>query len=169
MIASTIRFLSESRKTLLSRESAQRLAAGATLGMIMGLVPKDSLFVWMVGLLLVVTTANLVSATVSCLVFSWVGLLLDPFAHRLGAIVLTADALEPLFVWLSDLPVVPWTRFNNTVVLGSLLSGLALAIPFYLATCPLFQTVGGAIHERVQTTRLYRWLIGGTPAGEEPA
>jgi hypothetical protein len=37
-----------------------------------------------------------------------------------------------------QLPFVPWTDINNTVVLGSLLIGLAALLPIFLLTYPVF-------------------------------
>ena len=51
-----------------------------------------------------------------------------------------SEALKPLWTCLYSLPVVPWTKFNNTVVLGNLVLGLLLYAPVYFAfqTCALY-------------------------------
>jgi uncharacterized protein (TIGR03546 family) len=159
MIADTIRFLKLTRQTLTSNETTRRMALGVVFGMMIGLIPKDSLFVWVLGVLMIITTANLVSAIVSGLLFCWIGYLLDPFTHKLGGLLLTADGLEPTWNWLYGLPVMPWTRFNNTVVLGSLLLGIVMAIPVYLIAKRFFETGGVHVHNRMKTTWIYRWMV----------
>jgi uncharacterized protein (TIGR03546 family) len=41
-------------------------------------------------------------------------------------------ALKPLWTSLYNMPVVPYTRFNNTIVLGSFAIGFLLLVPNYL-------------------------------------
>jgi uncharacterized protein (TIGR03546 family) len=159
MIPDTIKFLALTRETLLGEESTRRLALGATFGMMIGLIPKDSLFVWILGVLMMITTANIASAIGGGFLFSWIGHFLDPFTHKLGGLLLTADGLEPAWTWLYELPVMPWTRFNNTVVLGSLVLGMVVAVPFYLIANRFFRTTGARIHDWSRGTWLYRWFV----------
>lgn len=159
MLSDSVKLFSMTRKTLLGEDSARRLAMGVAFGVVIGLLPKDSLLVWVVGLVLMITTANLLCALVSGFVFSWVGFFLDPLTHKLGGLVLTADGLEPTWMWLYEIPLMPWTRFNNTVVMGSLILGLVLAAPVYLLSFHFFQNWGVVIHNRLRRTLVYRWLF----------
>ncbi len=163
LITDTIKFWSLTRRTLLGEDSARRLALGVTFGMIIGLIPKDSLFAYVVFVLLMVSTANLWCALVSGFVFSWVGFLLDPFSHKLGGLMLTADRLEPAWSTIYEWPLMPWTRFNNTVVMGSLIVGLILAYPVYRLSFQFFKTFGHALHLKLQSNWIYRWLVVPTP------
>lgn len=169
MTADTINLDTSSRTPLLSSDLAARLASGVAFGLLIGLVPKDSLLVWMFGVLLMLTTANLATAAVSGFVFSWVGWMLDPFTHKLGGLVLTANSLDSTWTWLYGLPLVPWTRFNNTVVMGSLLTGLLLLIPVWMVSFRFFRVWGIPLHGRLQKSWVYRWLFAppSTPALEE--
>ena len=60
-----------------------------------------------------------------------IGYAVDGIAHRLGLALLKAPALNGLWTALYDLPIVPLTRFNNTVVLGNLVLGAILYLPLY--------------------------------------
>jgi uncharacterized protein (TIGR03546 family) len=40
--------------------------------------------------------------------------------------------LQPLWTTLYNIPIFPFTRFNNTVVMGSFITGLILFVPIYL-------------------------------------
>ena len=169
MLSESYKFVSMTRQTLLGEDSSRRLAMGVAFGAVIGLMPKDSLLVWVFGVILMITTANLFCALGSTFFFSWVGYFLDPFTHKLGGLVLTADSLESTWAWLYELPLMPWTRFNNTVVMGSLILGLIVAIPVYLASFRFFQTWGLVIHTRMRTTWIYQWLFAppADPAIEE--
>lgn len=181
MIRDTIRFRSTAKYTDALRaigngDSSRRLALGVAMGILIGLIPKSSLFVWALGIVLMVSTANLMTALVTGLAASWIAIYLDVFTHRLGAIVLTDARLEPTWSQLYELPIVPWTLFNNTVVMGSLLTGLALFLPVYLLSESFFRTWGSAFskacYHRFGHTWIYRWLAPDAaarhPANSEP-
>ena len=46
--------------------------------------------------------------------------------------LLTAPSLRPLWTTCYNMPLVPYTNFNNTVVLESLVGWLVLVVPIYL-------------------------------------
>jgi len=99
--------------------------------MLIGLVPKGNLTAGVLLVVLLGTQVNLGVGTLSALLFTWVGGLVDPLTHRVGEALLTHPSLQPAWACLHDLPLVPWTGLNNTVVLGNLLLGLWLFYPAY--------------------------------------
>ena len=58
--------------------------------------------------------------------------LLDPYFDYIGYYILTYDKLQPLFRTLVNIPFVAFTKFNNTVVMGSFVCGLLAYIPAYI-------------------------------------
>ncbi len=136
----------------------RRIALGCALGVVIGLTPKDSLLPYAMFCLLMVTTANLLAALSSGLLFSVLATQLETFNHKLGGLLLTSDRLESTWAWLAALPIVPWTRFNNTVVLGSFVTGLALLLPTYILVSMLLERFGSKLWERISAIRLVRWL-----------
>ncbi len=114
------------------RNGPRELAAGLILGMILGLLPKDNLLAAAIGVLVLATHAHLLVATLATLVFSCLAPTTDLVALPIGEWLLTHDDLRPLWTWLSGVPMLYWTGFNETSVLGNLvLSGL-LAMPVWL-------------------------------------
>ena len=167
MIKGLIEFWNLFRSTVKGFDTSKQLAMGVTMGMLVGLVPKDSLFSYGFGCLLLLSTANLFAGALSAFCFSWIGTIFDPLSDRLGASLLTFDLFEPTLAWLSQLPVVPWTRFENTVVTGSLVLGLLLAFPVYRisrSSCDRYQK---SVQSVVRRSRLGRWLFA--IAAELPA
>ena len=148
------------RSSFAGGDTPRQIGFGVAMGMLIGIIPKDSLFTYAFGILLLISTANLLSALVSGFVFTWIGFLLDPVSHSLGKAVLTHESWQATWVQIYELPVVPWTRFHNTVVSGSLLIGLALFIPVYLVTSHLFKSYGPRIIEKMGNYAAYRWLAG---------
>ena len=80
--------------------------------------------------------------------FSWVGPVLDPFADKLGAYVLTAGSMQATYASLFNLPLGPWFEFNNTVVVGSLVIGLWAMYPAYWLSLVAFRRIRSAPRRR---------------------
>ena len=148
------RYLAE---VFLAADSPRQLAVGVMLGMMIGLVPKGNLIAMGLLVLLFAVKANLAAGTIAAVVFSWIGFLVDPISHRIGHALLGAAWLQPIWAWLYDLPLVPWTGFNNTVVFGSLILGICLGYPVYRVSKWLFEVYQPWIVERLKAHKL-SWL-----------
>jgi uncharacterized protein (TIGR03546 family) len=138
--------------------SARHIACGTALGMVAGLVPKDSAFFWAACLVVLFSNASFYAAVGVAFVFSLVGPLADPITGWVGGFLLTADAIQPVWQWLAGLPVASWTRFNNTVVMGSLVMAGVMYVPVYQLTRSLMSVHGERIGVRMERSRVIRWL-----------
>ena len=141
-------------------DSPAQLALGVALGLVIGLLPKDSLLPYAIGLIALLSNANLLTLVISGILFSWVGPTADPLTHQIGGWLLTLGPLESVWVWLYQIPVVPWTRFNNTIVMGSLVLGLLLSVPIYSLSKHFFQAYGDVCFRLIFQNRISRWLAG---------
>ncbi len=125
-------------KAILGRNEPSQLAWGVAFGVLLGLVPLGNLL----GVAFVVAVLTLrINHGVAALT-AFITLLLathvDPFSHQLGHFVLTHPSLLRQLAGVWQLPLVPWTDLNNTVVMGSTLIGLAALIPIFLFAYPMF-------------------------------
>lgn len=119
--------------TLHSNISPNQIAGGCVLGMILGLIPAKSLLTAVIVLMILLFNVNIGSALLMAAFFAFLGLFTDPLADRVGHLLLvSANGLTPLWTYLYNLPLVPFTRFNNTVVLGSFTLALVLTVPVFL-------------------------------------
>jgi len=145
---------------LTAESSHRQIAAGIALGMLIGLVPKGNLLA--LGLLTAVSACRISLPAVffSTFLFSWAGLLIEPWTASLGRWVLTQPSLQDSFVWLYHQPLLPWTNFNNTLVMGSFLAGAVLCYPFYCAVYPLVQKWEPPLTARVRRYGIAKWLFG---------
>ncbi len=102
--------------------------------MIIGLTPVWSLHNLIVLVLLIIINVNLGMAIFSFLLFSAFAYLFDPLFHSLGFwILVDIPALKELWTSMYNTPIIALTRFNNTVVMGSLVVSLLLLVPAYFA------------------------------------
>ena len=158
MVAQLVRLLRGVVQVSTSEDAPRPVAFGIALGMMIGLVPKGNLIAAVLGVILLASQANLIAGGFAALVFSWVGMWTDPIAHRIGLAVLALPSLQPCWVRLYELPLAPWTKFNNTVVLGSLILGLALFYPVYRSSRGLLDRSGERIAETLAKCRAEKAL-----------
>lgn len=119
-------------KAFRSGESPGKIAAGFCLGSVIGLMPFWTLQGVVLFAVLILINVNLAAGTLAILLASLFAYLLDPLFHSLGFYILTQiGALQGTWEALYNTPFGPLTRFNNTVVMGSFVAGLVLALPFY--------------------------------------
>jgi uncharacterized protein (TIGR03546 family) len=116
-----------------SNINPDEIAAGFALGSIIGFTPFFALHNLFVFFLIIIFNVNIGAAMFGAFIFSMVGVFTDPIAHQIGYLLLVkAEALTPFWTQLYNMPIVPFTRFNNTVVLGSLIISIILFIPVWL-------------------------------------
>jgi len=88
----------------------------------------------LVVVLIIILRVNISMAIFSFLLCSGIAYLLDPLFHSLGYLLLAqVAALKGFWTILYNTAVTPLTRFNNTIVMGSLIISLVLIIPMFIA------------------------------------
>jgi uncharacterized protein (TIGR03546 family) len=121
-------------KLLNSDKGSNQIAAGIVAGMILGFTPAFSLQTLLVILCIFFFRIQIGAALMTAPFFKIFAYLLDPLFDKVGGAVLELNALRGIFTTLYNLPVIPLTRFNNSVVMGSGVVALLLApVVFVLA------------------------------------
>src|SRR3954469_18442577 len=136
-------------KTLHSAGTPGQVAAGMALGSALGLTPLMNLHNLVIFSLLVLLNVSFGGGMLGWVLFVPVGFLLDPVFDKVGLGLLTASSLRPLWTGWTNTPVLPYTNFNNTVVLGSFVSWLVLAVPIFFAARYGVSRYRATIGERV--------------------
>lgn len=118
-------------RLLSEHRTPQAIAAGASFGVVLGLIPKDNLVA--LGLLIAIGLLP-VHHLIAC-AFAILGLLLspwtDPWVHAVGKQFLSMPLAGSLISNLYQWPIVPWMRLENTLVAGGLVVGFSVWIPNY--------------------------------------
>lgn len=154
-----IPFVGDIIKIIKSNDSPGQVAAGFTLGMLMGITPFWSLLNLIMLLVLILINIQIAAAMLAYALATAFVYIFDPWLHQLGWWMLVKlPALEPLWTTLYNAPLFPYTRYNNTVYLGSLLVGLLLAVPVYFGMKVLIGTYVRRYKERVQQWKAVRWF-----------
>ena len=124
-------------KALSSNRDPGAIAHAFALGALLGSMPKDNLLWYLLFVFILFMRIQRGALALSILLFSLLTQFTDPLFNQAGYAVLTHEALRPLFARLIRMPFLVFTRFNNTIVMGSLVCSLAAYIPLY-AACRLF-------------------------------
>ena len=121
-------------KLLHSETGTNQIAAGIACGFILGMTPSLSLQSLLVFICIFLFRIQLGAAMLSAFFFAFIAYLLDPLFHQVGTIVLSFNALQGIFTALYNLPIIPLTRFYNTIVMGSgILSILLAPVSFFVS------------------------------------
>ena len=145
---------------LCAHSASSQLSMGLAAGTVVGLVPKGNLLAVVLGMLMAATRVNLGTAAAAIFCSSLASPLLDPISHLLGSWLLKQPGLCAFWTWLYNQPVVPWTAFNNSVVLGSFVMGLFVFYPAHRLSQPLFEKYTEAAASWVRKFWLTRALMG---------
>ncbi|MBU1571091.1 MAG: TIGR03546 family protein, partial [Proteobacteria bacterium] len=92
-------------------------------------------------------------------IFSGISYLLDPVFHITGLGLLTAEPLGAFWTILYNLPLLRIERFNNSIVMGSLLFSIALFMPVCVFTMFIVRHYREHILERVRKTRMMQIIM----------
>ena len=144
-------------KTLHSEGAPWQIAGGVTLGAALGLTPLMSGHNLVIVLVICVLNVSVGGALLGLAVFAPLGFLLDPLFDRLGRqLLVDTPVLEPMWTALYNIPVVPYSGFNNSIVLGSLVTWLVLTAPIYALAYIGVLRYRATVGERVRQSRFYK-------------
>ena len=153
-----LKFIARILSVLNGEISPRQIAAGFALGALIGLLPASGLLPFLLILIALIVNVNLAIFFVSMAVFALISFAVDPLANVVGYHLLAkTPALVPFWTRLYNMPVVPFTKFNNTIVLGSFTIGVILLVPLYFlgkAGVVLYRTRWRAAIQRTKIVQM---------------
>jgi len=110
----------------------EQVAAGVAWGLLLGLIPTGNIFFIVLFLISFFFRNNHGAKIFGLGVVKLLKPLIVYSVDSLGWTILHIDSLQPFFTKMYNTPFVPFTNFNNTLVMGGLAAGLILWIPAFL-------------------------------------
>ena len=156
MIALILKLLQNMVAALNSEGSPFQVAAGIAFGACLGLTPIANLHNVAVFLLVMILNVSMAGFWLGWALFVPVGFLLDPLFDRIGQSLLESGALRPLWTSLTNMPVVPFTNFNNSVVLGSFVFWVVAFVPLLFLAQWGVARYRASIYERLKKTKFFQ-------------
>jgi uncharacterized protein (TIGR03546 family) len=145
-------------KMLNSETGQNSLAAGIAAGFILGMSPALSLQSLLVFICIFVFRIQMGAAFLAAFFFAFVAWVFDPVFHALGGAILEADALQGLFTEMYNMPLVPLTRFNNSIVMGAGVLAIVLSPVIYFASLFLIVKYRATVLARLKNTKVWKWV-----------
>jgi uncharacterized protein (TIGR03546 family) len=136
------------KSTVRGFDSPHQLGVGMALGILAGLIPLDSAFPYLIAVIALLSTGNLLCFAIGAVAAYLTSPSLDQLTHVIGTTCLTFEPMETIWTTMAGLPGAAWTRFNNSVVMGTLVLGLLAVVPVYTATRILSGQIGNEIKKR---------------------
>lgn len=143
-------------KLLNSDTGTISLSSGIALGFVLGMSPFLSLQGLLIIILCLFFRVQLGALFVSSFFFGFAAYLMDPMFHSIGTKLLTDPGLKSLWTTLFNMPLIPLTRFNNTIVLGAGVLGFALTPVVFILSNILIKKYRELIVERIKNTKLWK-------------
>ncbi len=154
-----IKFVTNFLKILRAGQTPKQIAGAFALGAIVGLSPSLTLQGVVIWLVIFMIDVNLSAALFAYGSFALIAYLLDPIFHSFGYFLLVdVTALHVFWTYLYNAPLAPLSRFYNTVVLGSFVSGIILSVPVYFGMKKFVVAYRTHIHEKVEKWKIYQVL-----------
>lgn len=119
-------------KALNGNVKPSEIANAFCLGMIMGIMPKTNALWYVLFVFFMFFRFNKGGYLLMTALGSVIAPSLDALFDKAGYAVLMYPSFTPTFAKWIDVPFVGFTRFNNTIVMGSLVCGVAAYIPMFI-------------------------------------
>jgi uncharacterized protein (TIGR03546 family) len=145
-------------KALNSEGTPFQVAAGIAMGACLGLTPIGNLHNVGVVLLAMILNVSLAGFSLGWALFVPVGFVLDPLFDHIGHALLGNPSLAPFWTTLTNAPVMPFSNFDNTVVLGSFVCWAVTFVPLLLLSRWAVATYRARVYERLKKTRFFEVL-----------
>ena len=145
-------------KLLNSETGENQIAAGVAAGFILGMSPAFSLQSALVFLCLFLFRIQIGMAFLATFFFAFIAWLLDPLFHAVGSALLEAPALLPLWTKLYNMPLVPYTRFNNSITMGAGVIAIAVSPLLYFLARAGVRRYRATVVKRLEQTKAWRAL-----------
>ncbi len=155
----TPRLLFKFVQALNAGATPNQLAAGFTLGFMLGLVPGWPWPVLLILLLIGLFNVNIAMSVLGAAVAVVLAWIFDPLLDAFGYWLLTGiPALKPLWTGLYNHPIGLLSRFNNTVVMGAFAGGLLAAVPLFFLMRVVVNQYRQRVLERVRRLRIVQLI-----------
>ncbi len=154
-----IRLVAKLLAVLNSNAKPFQVGAGIACGLLLALLPAANLFFAAAVLLVFLVRVHLGMTTLSFAAFSLVVPAFDRVLNELGRRLLTMPALQGVLEAAYATPIVPLTRFYNTLVAGSLLAGVVLWAPVAFLSVLLVNLYRKHVHARIVNSKIVKTIM----------
>lgn len=154
MILWIYKLVNSARRAFAGRKHPHQLAWAVAFGALLGVIPHGNLLAVIVLLVVLSLKLNHAMAGLIAVGTAFLAPHLDPYSHQVGQAALSQPDFREAAAKAWQLPLVPWTDLNNTIVMGSFLIGLGMLLPIFGLTYPVFRTLAPRKFGETRPSRL---------------
>jgi uncharacterized protein (TIGR03546 family) len=143
-------------KLLNSDTGTNQIAAGVAAGFILGMTPSFSLQTILIIVMVLIFRIQVGAVFISAFFCAFFAYILDPVFTSVGAQILEMDSLREVYVSLYNMPIIPFTRFNNSLVMGSGVVAFILSPIIFILTKVLVNKYRETVVERLSQTKFWK-------------
>ncbi len=137
-----VKFLS----VLNSNKKPDELAGGMAFAFLLALIPAGNLTWWFILFFTYFLKVNFGIEMLFLLIFKLIVFVVAGPQNVLGVWILSQPSLQGIFTSWSNIPIVPFTRFNNGLVMGGFVAGVLLWAPMFF----LFKSLVEVYRKKLQ-------------------
>lgn len=142
---------------LLHSDTGQnQIAAGLAFGVFLGFAPFLSIQTLFVLFIVFIFRVQLGAAFLAAFFFKFVAYLTDPIADPIGKTILELPALRELWSSMYNVPILPMTRFNNSVVMGSFIISIVLCPLLFVVFKKLIVQYQNTVVQKFQSSKVWK-------------
>ncbi len=113
--------------------SPSQISLSLILGMFLGFLHLSNLLSLFIIMLILLLNVNISISLIGLIIFWLLSILFNSLFHNIGyALLVDATLLKGFWTLLYNLPIVPLTKFNNTIVMGGLVFSIVFTIPVFI-------------------------------------
>jgi len=157
LILRPIRFLF---KALVIESTPTQMSYGLALGVLIGIVPKGNLLAIGLGFCIAATRVNLAITACAAVTLTFASSWFDTTFDQVGQYVLTQPSMRGFWEAAYDTPMMPWTDFHNSIVMGSFVCGVLLIWPVQRVSRPVFQKYSAKLSRHIRHWWITKILLG---------
>jgi uncharacterized protein (TIGR03545 family)/uncharacterized protein (TIGR03546 family) len=135
------------------------ISLAIVLGLISGFLPTFTFINYVILFFVFIFRIPLGLYFASYAVFSLISYLLDPLFNQIGYFILTFKPLEGIWTFLYNLPFLRWSGFNNTLVMGSLVSGIIIGIILYIILNRSIDVYREKLFPKLKKIKFLSWIV----------
>jgi len=139
-----------------SDKGHKSIAMGIACGFVLGMTPNLSLQSILIFICLFLFRIQIGAALLASFFFAFIAWILDPVFHSVGSSILELDSLRGFFTTLYNQPILPLTRFYNSIVMGSAVVSFLLAPVVYLVSVTSVVKYRKTVVKRFENTKFWK-------------
>jgi uncharacterized protein (TIGR03546 family) len=132
------------------------IAAGIAFGFLLALQPGMTVFRVLILAIAFMLKINMPALFLSLFLFALPSAALDVPSDLLGGFILGLPFLQETFTSLYNMPLVPYTRFNDTLVMGGLALGIIAWLPLFFLFKVLVGIYRNTLREKIVNSGLFK-------------